>query len=288
MLNPKTIRRRFGDIISHRPIASTGPTATVTFTGPDSNGNVVWTFKNTGTTTGSWILQRGASLGGQQLEDYVFGQAFNVMYLYNAQAFGTSFLTSSPTPLVDNGVNNNSPPMAVVKASTGTSICFIFTLSAGQEWSMIEGGFQNGVVPSNPILIPVTLSSQTPQTFCYTWNPEQCQGYNQQAGTNLPCPPNPWQIYSMVFTTSVSIPILIQDTFTEGPCPSGNTGSSGFACTSQIQALANDLMRSAPISTTISDAISLLECLVENNYIPVMDLIKAITRIEEQRLRKEL
>ena len=76
--------------------------------------------------------------------------------------------------------------------------------------------------------------------------------------------------------------------FTEGPCSSGNTGSGGFACTSQIQALANDLMMSAPISTTISDAISLLECLVENNYIPVMDLIKAIARIEEQRLRKEL
>ena len=88
------MKNRFGEILSKRV-----QSATVSFSGPDSNGIVVWTFKNTGNTTGSWLLQRGASLAGQQFEDYVFGQAFNVIYLYNGSLFGTELLTAPPTPL---------------------------------------------------------------------------------------------------------------------------------------------------------------------------------------------
>lgn len=185
-----------------------------------SQGIVQWNLENTGNTIGSFILQRGASLAGVQMEDYVFGQAFNVMYLYNGNLFGTSLLQEPPTPLINNGVENNSPPMAVVDSPTGRSICFIFTLSPGQKWSMLEGGFQNGIVPSNPILIPVSIKSKTPVVLCDSYNSEQCQGYNQQTGSNLPCPPNPWQIKSIIMETNVNIPILIQDTITDGPCSS--------------------------------------------------------------------
>ena len=209
----------------------------VSFSGPDANGIVVWTLKNTGNQTGSWILQRGASLGGQQFEDYVFGQAFNVMYLYNYNLFGTSLLIGTPSPLTDNGTSNNVPPMAVVDAPTGKSICFIFTLAPGQVWSMEEGGFTNGITPSNPQLIPVTEKQISSLTHCDTYQPSQCQGYNQQVGTNYPCPPNPWQIMSIEMLTDVAIPILTQDTITEGSCSSGGSGGSGGSdCIAQIEA----------------------------------------------------
>ena len=212
------MKNKFGELLSKHV-----QSATVSFSGPDSNGIVVWTFKNTGNTTGSWLLQRGASLAGQQFEDYVFGQAFNVMYLYNGSLFGTELLTAPPVPLVDNGAANNSPPMSLINSPSGMSICFVFTLAPGQTWSMEEGGFSNGVVPSNPQLIPVTVANPAPSYWCDSWNSEQCQGFNQQTGNNLPCPPNPWTISTILMQTDISIPILIQDTFTEGQCSSGNS-----------------------------------------------------------------
>ena len=222
-------RIKFGGILQKKVAQGS-----VTFSGPDSNGIVTWTFKNTGNATGSWLLQRGASLAGVQFEDYVFGQAFNVVYLYNGSLFGTSLLTAPPTPLVDNGVNNNSPPMAIVDSPSGRSICFIFTLSPGQTWSMLEGGFSGGIVPSNPVLIPVTVENPNPQPFCDAWNSEQCQGFNQQTGSNLPCPPNPWTIQSILMQTDVNIPILIQDTITNGACTSGGGGGQQ-TCLQQIE-----------------------------------------------------
>ena len=223
----------FGSVL--KPKVAVGE---VSFSGPDANGLVVWTFKNTGNNTGSWILQRGASEGGQQFEDYVFGQAFNVMYLYNESLFGTSLLIGSPTPLVDNGAPNNVAPMAIVDAPTGRSICFIFTLAPGQVWFMEEGGFTNGITPSNPRLIRVTVKDTPTLTHCDTYQSSQCQGYNQQVGTNYPCPPNPWQISSIEMQTDVAIPILTQDTITDGPCGSGSSGGSGGAseCIAQIEA----------------------------------------------------
>ena len=250
---------KFGGLL--RPRVAQGE---VSFTGPDSNGVVVWTFKNTGTQAGSWLLQRGASLGGQQFEDYVFGQAFNVVYLYNPSAFGTSLLQAPPTPLVDEGYANNSPPMAVVDAPSGRSICFIFTLAPGQSWSMEEGGFSNGVVPSNPVLIPVTVEDGTARTFCDAWNSEQCQGFNQQAGTSLPCPPNPWQISSILMQTSVSIPIIIQDTIADGPCATPTPGPPNpGSCTQYLDQLAADA-EAGDLEAAVSDFEDFLTCLVSS------------------------
>jgi hypothetical protein len=45
-------------------------------------------------------------------------------------------------------------------------------------------------------------------------------------GDNLPCPPNPWTITTILMQTTAGIPILIQDTFTEGACSSSGGGQS--------------------------------------------------------------
>ena len=205
--------RQFGDLL--KPRVAEGQ---VSFSGPDANGIVTWQFTNKGNVTGSWLLQRGASLEGQQFEDYIFGQAFNIIYLNNSSAFGTSLLQAPPLPLIDKGTQNNAPPMSIIFSPNGVFIAFVFTLDGGQTWSMEEGGFSGGITPSNPILIPVSVKNAIASSFCDSWQNMQCQGYNQQAGTNLPCPSNPWQISSISMETTQDVPILITDSITSGNC----------------------------------------------------------------------
>jgi hypothetical protein len=116
----------FGDLL--RPRTGAGPGGEVSFTGTYRSGTVTWTFKNLGAQVGSWVLQRGAAKGGTTFEDYVFGQAFNVVYLFHPAQFGTALLRSPPEPLVDRGADGNTAPMAVVVSPSGRSICFVFTL----------------------------------------------------------------------------------------------------------------------------------------------------------------
>ncbi len=208
---------RFGDLLAPHPDALSP--GRVTVTAPDASGTVTWTFTNPGSHVGSWVLQRGAAQGGTPFEDYVFGQAFNVVYLFNPDRFGTHLLRSIPSPLVDQGADNNTAPMGVVASGETHSICFLFTLAPQQTWSMREGGFSNGVRPVSPVLVPVTVASPFPQPFCYAWRPEQCEGYNQQVGSSLPCPPNPWTIEGLLFRATQRIPNLAADRFTPGACP---------------------------------------------------------------------
>jgi hypothetical protein len=204
-------------------VASSPPTSgavgSVTFTGPTSNGQVTWIFSNTGTVTGSWVFVRGVSQNGVEFENYPFGGAFNVMYLYNASLFGTYLLTAAPTVLVDNGPANNVPPLGIVDSPSGRSLMFVFTLAPGQTWSMYEYGFTNGYEPVNPTLYPVTVKDSTSKPYCYTWDSQQCYGYDQQTGQNLPCPGDPWTITGILLQTTASLPLLFPaDTITAGAC----------------------------------------------------------------------
>lgn len=262
----------FGGLI--KPQTAAPAQGQVSFTGPDANGLVTWTFKNTGGTTGSWLLQRGATLAGQQFEYYVFGQAFNVIYLYNGTAFGTSLLTASPTPLVDYGAANNSPPMAIVDSPTGRSICFVFTLSPGQTWSMEEGGFSGGVVPSNPVLTPVTVKDASVQTFCDAYQPDQCQGYNQQAGTSFPCPPSPWQIQGILMETSSSIPILVADTITTGPC-SATPPPSG--CQTLLTQAVTDF-ESGQVVQALDELFAAIDCYISQGVLSRGAVLKEVLK----------
>ena len=168
-------------------------------------GLVTWTFENTTSEVQTVLLQRGAEQNGVQFEDYIFGQAFWAIYTYNPQ-FATSFMTKVlPSP-------NGTPQMAVVKSSNGMFVAFVFVLEPNSTYTMIEGGFSNGVQPSNPVVIPVVTDGKV-YSYSVTYQSNQCQGYNQQSGTNFPCPPDPYTINSIVFTTNQTVPIFEQDTF---------------------------------------------------------------------------
>jgi hypothetical protein len=158
--------------------------------------------------------------------------------------------------------------MALVDAPTGKSICFIFTLAPGQTWSMEEGGFTGGIVPSNPQLIPVTVENGTAQQWCDEWNSEQCQGFNQQTGDNLPCPPNPWTITTILMQTTAGIPILIQDTFTEGACSSSGGGQS---CLQMIE--------DGILTNNVQEVLAGFECLIQQGFFSYGQVIEMLARM---------
>lgn len=165
-------------------------------------GLVEWTFTNIGNAIGSGLLFRAT---------YPFGNAFWPIYEDNT-AFDTQFTTMA-IPLVDQGSENNSPPLAIFKNPDGSMfVAFVFTLEAGQTWSMLEGGFSSDLTPDydgSPYIVPAVRDSIS--TYRIEWDAEQCQGYNQQAGTNLPCPANPLNITSAVFSISTHVKPMFND-----------------------------------------------------------------------------
>lgn len=183
---------------------------------------VEWTFTNPSTVQQSGLLFR---------VNYPFGDAFWPIYEDNSQAFGTSF-TTVITPLQNNGATNNTMPLVIYKNPDGSMfVAFCFTLAPGQTWSQIEGGFSTQETPdmgNTPVFI--TAQKSDVQTFSITYDSGQCQGYNQQSGSNLPCPANPVKITSAVMTLSQQVKPLFNDVIT----PSGASSTSNPTCMEMI------------------------------------------------------
>lgn len=186
----------------------------------EAQGLVEWTFNNFGTSTSSGILLR---------DGYTFGSAFYPIYYFNSSAFGTTFLAGSPTPLKDNGVESDSPPLAVIEYPTAFGsynklVSFVFTLAPNQSWSMLEGGFSANFTPAaygNISFISVKFNGV--DDFCIDYNTAvQCQQFNTQAGTSYPCPPNPFSVKSAVFTCYTQLPNLFPDGISTGTCNNTN------------------------------------------------------------------
>ena len=185
----------------------------------ESQGVVEWTFTNPSDSIASGVLVRGVGLNNQCLESYVFGGAFFPLYHYD---FNVPFTTST-SPLVDNGASNNIPPLGVLNANNQRTVGFVFTLAPKQSWSMLEGGFANTSGPCNAVMKPAVPASTVPSCWSVTYNLlMQCEQYNMQAGTNYPCPPDPFKVTSIEWTVP-QVPILFQDQIT--PCSkSGRKG----------------------------------------------------------------
>ena len=73
--------------------------------------------------------------------------------------------------------------------------------------------------------------------------------------------------------TADSIPILIQDTFTAGPCPSSGGGQS---CQQMIdQGIANN---------NIQEVLAGIECLIENQFLSAFSVIETAVRSVKKKL----
>lgn len=183
---------------------------TVTWTWENqAQGTVKWTFSNTTKATSSVVLFRSG---------YYFGNAFWPVYIANS-SFNTRF-ASAAEPLKDNGTSSNSPPLMVVQFHDGRYIvAFVFTLSAGQTWSMLEGGFVQGMVPENPATYAVSGLRQ--QEFCLQYDETQVTDWDQQTGTSLSgYSPNPsaFKTITGILPNSAGFVELFNDIITPGKC----------------------------------------------------------------------
>ncbi len=179
-----------------------------------SEGAVQWTFQNLGQQEESVILLRGAvDAQGNVVVNYYFGNAYWVVYLSE----GVSTWQEKNKPLQDNGVENNAPPLSVIKIGEQYLVAFTFTLLGGQTWSMLEGGFVNGIQPYNPVAVPVTY--QGDKNFCVGYDPAQVTRYVEQTG--LPVTgyePNPSNFTVSLYTGDGPFINLFKDYVEEGSC----------------------------------------------------------------------
>ncbi|MHB1441065.1 MAG: hypothetical protein ACYCSO_10055 [Cuniculiplasma sp.] len=172
------------------------------------NGTVEWIFKNNTTGIESFLLFRNG---------YYFGNAFWPVYINNSE-FNEKFAIS-PLPLIDQGARNNNAPLCVAEFPDKKKIvCFLFTLSPGQQWSMLEGGFSESLPPSAYSVSLAIISGA--RDYCIKYDETQVSDWDSQTGTTYKgYEPNPSTFNTVKATVKTSYVSLFKDIVSDGSCP---------------------------------------------------------------------
>ena len=186
---------------------------------PDSTLRVSWSWYNRAQGTVAWSFVNGTSAVKSFLlfrNTYYFGNAFWPVYLNNS-SFNVNFIVK-PVPLIDNGIASNSAPIAVISFPGNMEIvAFVFTLSPGQSWSILEGGFTVASPPAGFSLVEVTFNGSSQQ--CITYDEKQVTDWDAQTGTTLQgYTPNPSTFETAVFRCSGAFVALFNDKIKAGKC----------------------------------------------------------------------
>lgn len=234
----------------------------------EGQGLVEWTFTNDTTEQKSVILLRSG---------YYFGNAFWPVYESNAE-FDTKF-AQSVVPLTDNGVENNSPPLFVAEINGKYIVCFLFTLAPGQTWSMLEGGFVDGMEPTGATLYDVT--DVVLRTMCVGYDESQVTDWDQQTGTSLGgYSPNPDTFDVIVGQVSGPYIQLFNDPISQGQCSSGSPAPKN--CDQYISRAIADL-QAGSILKGIDELLTYIDCA----YMNVIDGKQSEMRKIFERIRKK-
>jgi len=188
----------------------------------ESQGVVEWTFENSDTVPHAVILLRNT---------YYFGGAFWPVYYANSDGrgasatdpqdnFGTDWAMGL-TPLKDSGVASNSPPLCLADFGSGNrSVCFLFSLAPGENWSMVEGGFSASMTPSGISLYEVSLAKSG--QFCIGYDQTRVTDWDTQTGTTLEgYSPNPstFALAEVQVESGAPYDVLpFNDSYADGPC----------------------------------------------------------------------
>jgi len=234
-----------------------------------SQGIVKWTFTNTGKTQESVILLRNG---------YYFGGAFWPVYVANPE-FGVTWMTEVK-PLVDNGAENNAPPIAPVTFSNGyTQVLFVFTLSGGQTWSMLEGGFNN-IVPQPQGVY--TLDDPVLQTWCIGYDPQRVKDWDEQTKTDMKgYQPDPDTIKTVVWQASPGAPydaLPFNDMYCDTPCPCALQPAPQPTCFEILEYIAIAVETGNFSSISVQDIIDAVKCLF-TGHISLKDRLKIAIKI---------
>jgi len=240
-------------------------------------GIIKWTFTNTGKAQESVILLRNG---------YYFGGAFWPVYVANSE-FGVTWMTEVK-PLVDNGAENNAPPIAPVTFSNGyTQVLFIFTLSGGQTWSMLEGGFNN-VTPQPQGVY--TVGNPVLQTWCIGYDPQRVVDWDSQTGTTLQgYSPNPETITTVVWQASPGAPydaLPFNDMYCDTPCPCALQPAPQPTCLEILENIAIAIETGDFSSISVQDIIDAVECLF-TGHVSLKDRLKIAIKILSMRSGKK-
>jgi len=175
-----------------------------------NEGIVTWTFTNNSNEIQSVVLLRGAiNQNGTVLAYYYFGNAYWVDYL----SLGITRWQRDNTPLRQ----NENPPIAVLEVGQNYLIAFVFTLAPKETWSMLEGGFVDGLQPYNPVTI--TAKYLGDYNMCIGYDEKQVTDYVTQTG--IPATgyePNPSTFYTSVYEINGPYILLFKDYVKKGRC----------------------------------------------------------------------
>jgi hypothetical protein len=188
-------------------------------------GVVVWAFKNSSSSERQVMLFRNS---------YYFGDGYWSVY-YNNASFHTPFLDGSgrAPPLTQNSLQGNSPPLALVQFDSfpQSIVCFVFTLSAGQTWAMLEGGYGPSMEPSGVSLHD--LSPLVSGEFCAAYDAQAVKDWDEQTRSTLGgYSPNPSTFNTWLFQAESNATfrrVFGGDSFVNGRCaqfPAANTEGS--------------------------------------------------------------
>ncbi|MEM3861744.1 MAG: LAGLIDADG family homing endonuclease [Thermoplasmatales archaeon] len=142
----------------------------------------------------------------------------NCVYVNN----GMTYWATSLTPLIDQGVANNTMPIGIIDFGGGNKIiAFIFTLAPGQKWSVLEGGFSSAMQPSGQAVYELSLEKTG--SFCIGYDPQQVLDWDLQTGTTMQgYSPNPNNFNTIEVTVPVGtqyIQLFPNDTVSDSACP---------------------------------------------------------------------
>jgi len=178
-----------------------------------SQGIVSWNFSNDSYFQETVVLYRNG---------YYFGNAFWPVYVES----GLTSWATKISPLIDRGIERNTAPIGIVDFGDGKKIiAFIFTLSPGQEWSMLEGGFSPMSPPANAVLYGTTLEKSG--QFCIGYDRKQVADYDSQTGDSLKgMSQNPSNVSTLevsISTFARYVQLFAKDTVLESACPENPT-----------------------------------------------------------------
>ncbi|MGI0067727.1 MAG: hypothetical protein ACREB9_04820, partial [Thermoplasmata archaeon] len=172
------------------------PNVTVSWKWYDQGqGLVEWTFTNNSAGLVAFVLYRN---------DYLFcGWAGAAVYASNPE-FGVNY-ASEFTAMPDNGAENNSGPLGIVRWPDGTpEVCFTFMLGPTSSWSQIEGGFTSLSPPSGAAIYE--LSAPIPGTYCIGYSADAVTQWNKQTGDSLSGGPNPQAWPAIAWSLPAGVP----------------------------------------------------------------------------------
>ena len=188
------------------PALKTRPGMDVTWEWYDKKGGVVkWIVENKSSITLSGILVRGVLQNKSIHETYPFGNAFFPVYYHDF----SEIFNKTPSPLKNTGVKSNAPNLGIFSFKKERFAAFLFTLSAGENYEMLEGGFIDNTEPAAEKMVLADYIKTT--SFEISYKEEQCKGYDKQTNTNYKCPENPFKATSSLWELSSEVKPLFAD-----------------------------------------------------------------------------